>query len=112
MLYARRPVSQGSLIQHSDRGVQYLSIRYTERLAEAGVEPSVGNCFGRSHQWPVQGRGDPSSSLAESEGRGAGDAGMGGLVQPPTALEPIGNRPPAEAEAIYHQQLNESPQAA
>ena len=42
-LYARRPVGQGSLIHHSDRGVQYVSIRYTERLAEAGVEPSVGS---------------------------------------------------------------------
>ena len=31
------------LIHHSDRGVQYLSIRYTERLAEAGIEPSVGS---------------------------------------------------------------------
>jgi putative transposase len=30
------------LVHHSDRGVQYLSIRYTERLAEAGIEPSVG----------------------------------------------------------------------
>ena len=32
-----------SLVHHSDRGVQYLSIRYTERLAESGVEPSVGS---------------------------------------------------------------------
>jgi putative transposase len=31
------------LIHHSDRGVQYVSIRYTERLAEAGIEPSVGS---------------------------------------------------------------------
>ena len=31
------------VIHHSDRGSQYLSIRYTERLAEAGVEPSVGS---------------------------------------------------------------------
>ena len=31
------------LVHHSDRGVQYLSIRYTERLAEAGIEPSVGS---------------------------------------------------------------------
>src|SRR5439155_12073300 len=30
-------------VHHSDRGVQYLSIRYTERLAEAGIEPSVGS---------------------------------------------------------------------
>ncbi|MBK1656600.1 DDE-type integrase/transposase/recombinase, partial [Allochromatium vinosum] len=40
-LYARQPV-QGGLIHHSDRGAQYVSIRYTERLAEAGIEPSVG----------------------------------------------------------------------
>ena len=32
------------LVHHSDRGVQYVSIRYTERLAEAGIEPSVGAC--------------------------------------------------------------------
>ena len=30
-------------VHHSDRGVQYVSIRYTERLAEAGIEPSVGS---------------------------------------------------------------------
>ncbi|EGH26162.1 ISPsy21, transposase orfB, partial [Pseudomonas amygdali pv. mori str. 301020] len=42
-LYARRPVKQGGLIHHSDRGVQYVSIRYTERLVEAGIEPSVGS---------------------------------------------------------------------
>ena len=40
-LYAR-PDTDG-LVHHSDRGVQYLSIRYTERLAEAGIEPSVGS---------------------------------------------------------------------
>jgi putative transposase len=40
-LYAR-PTDDG-LVHHSDRGVQYLSIRYTERLAEAGIEPSVGS---------------------------------------------------------------------
>ncbi len=37
-----RQVGEG-LIHHSDRGVQYLSIRYTERLAEAGIESSVGS---------------------------------------------------------------------
>ncbi|XFB08416.1 IS3 family transposase, partial [Azotobacter salinestris] len=42
-LYARRPVSQDELIHHSDRGVQYVSIRYTEHLAEAEIEPSVGS---------------------------------------------------------------------
>ena len=38
----RRPV-RGNLTHHSDRGSQYLSITYTERLAEAGIEPSVGS---------------------------------------------------------------------
>jgi transposase InsO family protein len=40
VLYERRPAD--SLIHHSDRGSQYLSIKYTERLADAGLEPSVG----------------------------------------------------------------------
>ncbi len=40
-LYARPDTQQ--LVHHSDRGVQYLSIRYTERLAQAGIEPSVGS---------------------------------------------------------------------
>jgi len=42
-LYARQPDNDGTLIHHSDRGAQYVSIRYSERLAEAGVEPSVGS---------------------------------------------------------------------
>ncbi len=42
-LYARHPDNDGTLIHHSDRGSQYVSIRYTERLSEAGIEPSVGS---------------------------------------------------------------------
>ena len=42
-LHDQRPVQKGGLIRHSDRGGQYLSIRYTERLAAAGIEPSVGS---------------------------------------------------------------------
>ena len=38
-LHDRRPVHRGGLIHHSDRGSQYVSIKYTERLAEAGIEP-------------------------------------------------------------------------
>jgi transposase InsO family protein len=41
-LHDRRPVG-GGLVHHSDRGVQYVSIKYTERLAEAGLVPSVGS---------------------------------------------------------------------
>ena len=42
-LYARHPERQDALIHHSDRGSQYVSICYSERLAEAGIEPSVGS---------------------------------------------------------------------
>jgi transposase InsO family protein len=42
-LHDRRPIRRGGLVHHSDRGSQYVSIKYTERLAEAGVEPSVGS---------------------------------------------------------------------
>jgi putative transposase len=42
-LHDRRPLHGGGLIHHSDRGSQYVSIKYTERLAEAGIEPSVGS---------------------------------------------------------------------
>ena len=39
----RQPVAGGGLVHHSDRGVQYVAIKYTERLKDAGVEPSVGS---------------------------------------------------------------------
>lgn len=42
-LYDRQPERTDTLIHHSDRGSQYVSIQYSGRLAEAGVEPSVGS---------------------------------------------------------------------
>ena len=42
-MYDRQPERIDALIHHSDRGSQYVSIRYSERLAEAGIEPSVGS---------------------------------------------------------------------
>ena len=42
-LYARKGQREGELVHHSDRGSQYVSIRYSERLAEAGIKPSVGS---------------------------------------------------------------------
>jgi len=42
-LHERQPVHKSGLVHHSDRGSQYVSIKYTERLAEAGIEPSVGS---------------------------------------------------------------------
>src|SRR5262249_44351337 len=52
-LWARRTVSLTGLIHHSDRGVQYLAIRYTERLAAAGVLPSVGSRGASFHHPPA-----------------------------------------------------------
>ena len=49
-LYARQPERDGSLVCHSDRGSQYVSIRYTERLAEAGIEPSAGMSWFNHHR--------------------------------------------------------------
>lgn len=43
VLYDWQPERDGSLVRYSDRGSQYVSIRYTERLAEAGIEPSEGS---------------------------------------------------------------------
>ena len=42
-LYVRRHEREGTLVHHSDRGSQYVSIRYSERLWEAGIEPPVGS---------------------------------------------------------------------
>ena len=42
-VHERRPIKGTGLVHHSDRASQYLSIKYTERLAEAGIEPSVGS---------------------------------------------------------------------
>ena len=112
-LYARQPERDSSLVHHSDRGSQYVSIRYSERLAEAGVEPSVGS------------KGDSyDNALAET---------INGLYKAELIhrrapwktkeavelatlewvawfnnhrlLEPIGYIPPAEAEANYYGQI-------
>jgi putative transposase len=50
-LHDRRPVRGGGLVHHSDRGVQYVSIKYTGRLAEAGVEPAA-SATASTTPWP------------------------------------------------------------
>ena len=42
-IYDRRGDGVDDLVHHSDRGTQYLSMRYSERLADAGIAPSVGS---------------------------------------------------------------------
>jgi transposase InsO family protein len=116
----RRPVQGGGLVHHSDRGVQYVSIRYTERLAEAGIEPSVGsigdsydNALAESinglYKTEVIRRRRPWRSL---EGVEFATLEWVDWFNHRRLLEPIGNMPPAEAEARYYAQLEELPMAA
>jgi putative transposase len=122
-LHDRRPANRGGLVHHSDRGAQYVSIKYikyTERLAEAGIEPSVGS-VGDSY----------ANALAET---------INGLYKAEVIhrrgpwrnfeavefatlewvdwfnnrrlLEPIGNIPPAEAEERYFAMLIDPAMAA
>src|SRR3546814_5700438 len=77
MRWNRRRMRQleGELIHHSCRGSQYVSIGYTERLAEAGIEPFVGSVgdsydsVGRDNHWTLQGRGDPPTFMAQTASR-------------------------------------------
>jgi putative transposase len=114
-LYARRPGRQGGLIHHSDRGVQYVSIRYSERLTEAGIEASVGS-VGDSYDNALA---ETINGLYKTEvirrqswkSREAVELATLSWVDwfnQRRLLMPIGNIPPAEAEARYYRQLNES----
>ena len=112
--YARQPDRHQRLIHPSDRGSQYVAIRYSERLAEAGIPPSVGS------------RGDSyDNALAETINglykteliyRGAPWKNREAVERATLnwvawfnhhrLLESIGYIPPAEAEANYYQQLS------
>jgi putative transposase len=112
-LHARRPVRGGGLVHHSDRGVQYVSIKYTERLAAAGIEPSVGS-VGDSYDNALA---ETINGLYKAElihrcgpWRGFEAVEFATLewvdwFNNRRLLEPIGNIPPAEAEAAYYAQL-------
>ncbi len=109
-LYDRPDFDADRLVHHSDRGVQYLSIRYTERLSEAGIEPSVGS------------KGDSyDNALAESviglyktevirqrgPWRGLENVEFATLewvawFNNRRLLEPIGHVPPMEFEEAYY----------
>jgi putative transposase len=111
-IYQRCGEAIGDLIHHSDRGSQYLAMRYTERLADAGIEPSVGS------------RGDSyDNALAESviglfktevirlkgpwhhlEAVEFATLDWVDWFNTRRLLEPIGYVPPAEYEARYYEQ--------
>jgi len=111
-LYARQPWRHGGLTHHSDRGSQYVSIRYSERLAEADIEPSVGST-GDSYDNALA---ETINGLYKAEIiHRRGPWKTRGAVELATLewvswfnnhrlLEPIGYIPPAEAEANCWQQ--------
>ena len=108
------------LVHHSDRGSQYLSIRYTERLAEAGIEPSVGS-VGDSYDNALA---ETINGLYKAEViHRRGPWRSFEAVEYATLewvdwfnnrrlLAPIGNIPPAEAEERYYAMLDDTPMAA
>jgi putative transposase len=70
-LYARRRERDSDLVHHSDRGSQYVSIRYSERLAEAGIEPSVGSTgdsYDNALAETINGKRSMNRALAPSAG--------------------------------------------
>ncbi len=119
-LHDRRPTQGGGLIHHSDRGSQYVSIKYTERLAEAGIEPSVGsvgdsydNALAETinglYKAEVIHRRGPWRSFEAVE---FATLEWVDWFNHRRLLEPIGNIPPAEAEQRYHAMLDDVPMAA
>jgi putative transposase len=119
-LHERRPASKAGLIHHSDRGSQYVSIRYTERLAEAGIEPSVGrvgdsydNALAETinglYKAEVIHRRGPWRSFEAVE---FATLTWVDWFNNRRLLEPIGNIPPAEAEERYYAMLDEQKLAA
>ena len=111
-LYARPDSNQ--LVHHSDRGVQYVSIRYTERLAEAGIESSVGS-VGDSYdnalaetiiglfKTEVIRRRGPWRTLEQVE---FATLEWVDWFNNRRLLEPIGNIPPVEFEQLYYHQMS------
>ena len=119
-LHDRRPLHRGGLVHHSDRGSQYVSIKYTERLAEAGIEPSVGsvgdsydNALAETinglYKAEVIHRRGPWRSFEAVE---FATLEWVDWFNHRRLLEPIGSIPPAEAEERYYAMLDETPIAA
>ena len=119
-LHERRPLQVGGLVHHSDRGSQYLALRYTAHLAEAGIEPSVGsvgdsydNALAETinglYKTEVIHRRGPWRSFETVE---FATLEWVDWFNNRRLLEPIGNMPPAEAEARYYAQTKAQPLVA
>jgi putative transposase len=109
-LYDRPIIQAEPLVHHSDRGVQYLSIRYTERLAQAGIEPSVGSTgdsYDNALAETVIGLFKTEEIHRRGPWKGLEDVEFATLewvawYNGSRLLEPLGYVPPAEFEQAYH----------
>jgi putative transposase len=112
-LYARQPSPEDALIHHSDRGSQYVSIRSSERLAEAGIEPSVGSkgeSYDNALAETINGLYKAAMIHRRAPWKSKETVELATLDRVSwfnhhRLLEPIGNIPPAEAEANDYKQL-------
>ena len=119
-LHERQPLRGGGLIHHSDRGVQYVCIRYTERLSEAGIEPSVGSVgdsYDNALAETINGLYKAEVIHRRAPWRSFEAVEFATLewvdwFNNRRLLEPIGNIPPAEAEALFYAKEKEVPLAA
>ena len=119
-IHQRRPAKGAGLVAHSDRGSQYLAIRYTERLAEAGIEPSVGSVgdsFDNALAETVIGLFKTEVIRRRGRWRSLEAVEFATLewvhwFNHRRLLGPIGHVPPAEAEARFHDQLENTAMAA
>jgi transposase InsO family protein len=119
-LYDRQKSETEELIHHSDRGVQYLSIRYAERLQEAGIEPSVGSVgdsYDNALAETINGLYKTEVIRQQGPWRNIEDVEFATLTwvdwfNNRRLFAPIGNVPPREKEIEYYQQLEESAMAA
>jgi transposase InsO family protein len=113
-LHARRDAT--GVIQHSDRGTQYTSIRYTERLAAAGLERSVGSVgdsYDNALAETINGLYKTEVIRHSGPWRNIDDVEYATLnwvdwFNNRRLLEPLGYVPPAEFEAAYYQQQSQA----
>ena len=119
-LYDRQKSETEELIHHSDRGVQYLSIRYAERLADAGIDSSVGSVgdsYDNALAETINGLYKTEVIRQQGPWRNIEDVEFATLTwvdwfNNRRLFEPIGNVPPREKEIEYYQQLEESAMAS
>ena len=112
-IYARGGARPAGLVHHSDQGTQYLSMRYTDRLAEAGIAPSVGsrgNAYDNALAESVIGLFKTEVIRRQGPWRNLDTVEFATLTwidwfNTRRVLEPIGYVPPAEFEARYHEQV-------